>query len=62
MQANLPLFHRGSVVTIKLCQRLLGLMASSVVAIPQQLLAVHLGLKHFFPLLAEGASCSSEDI
>lgn len=34
MRVNLALFRRGSMVTLKQCQRLLGLMASSVVAIP----------------------------
>ena len=34
MQATLKLFHRGNMVTLRQCQRLLGLMASSIMAIP----------------------------
>ena len=34
MQAMLALFRRGNVVTLRQCQRLLGLMASAIVVIP----------------------------
>ncbi len=33
MQANLAMLRRGNTVTLKQCQRLLGLMASTIVAI-----------------------------